>query len=454
SHSLQYFYTAVTPGIDFPEFTVVGLVDGEQHMYYDSNIKRLVPRTDWMEQITADDPDYWNRESEKAQGSQETFKASIDILLERFNQTQGVHTVQVMYGCELDDDGIRRGYRQEGYDGEDFLSLDMNTLTWTAANPKAVITKLKLDGLNAGGYHKFYLENTCIEWLQKYVDYGRSTLERKVPPEISLFQKDSSSPVVCHATGFFPEAVKISWKKNGEDLYEGFELRETQSGEGDSTFLIPLSLQVGEIFKLVATSHSLQYFYTAVTPGIHFAEYTVVGLVDGEQFVYYDSNIRKVVPKTEWMERNEGEEYWDRETEKAQTAEENFKMSVGTIMKRFNHTEGVHTVQRMYGCELHDDGTKRGYRQEGYDGEDFISLDLNTLTWTAANTKAVITKQKWEKTGAAHVKDYLENECIEWLEKYVGFGRSTLERKVVGVAQRLTPLPTREPPPPHVGDWG
>ncbi|KAI4873144.1 hypothetical protein NFI96_032348, partial [Prochilodus magdalenae] len=235
SHSLQYFYTAVTPGIDFPEFTVVGLVDGEQHMYYDSDTERLVPRTDWMEKITADDPDYWNRESKKARGSQETFKASIDILMERFNETRGVHTVQVMYGCELRDDGTKRGYRQEGYDGEDFISLDLNTLTWTAANAKAVITKQKLERLNAGGYHKTYLENTCIDWLEKYVEYGRSTLKRKVPPESSLFQKDSSSPLVCHATGFYPKPVSITWKKNGEDLDEGVELRETLPNQ-DGTF--------------------------------------------------------------------------------------------------------------------------------------------------------------------------------------------------------------------------
>ena len=56
-----------------------------------------------------------------------------------------------------------------------------------------------------------------------------------VPPEVSLFQKDSSSPVVCHATGFFPKAVMISWKKNGEDLDEDVELRETLPNQ-DRTF--------------------------------------------------------------------------------------------------------------------------------------------------------------------------------------------------------------------------
>ncbi|KAI5085933.1 major histocompatibility complex class I UDA precursor, partial [Silurus meridionalis] len=44
-------------------------------------------------------------------------------------------------------------------------------------------------------------------------------------PTASLFHKSSPSPgVVCHATGFFPKALNISWLKNGEDMYEDVEL--------------------------------------------------------------------------------------------------------------------------------------------------------------------------------------------------------------------------------------
>uniref|UniRef100_A0AAR2JR40 Ig-like domain-containing protein n=1 Tax=Pygocentrus nattereri TaxID=42514 RepID=A0AAR2JR40_PYGNA len=225
SHSLQYFYTAVTPGIHFPEFTVVGLLDGEQFVYYDSDIRKKIPKTEWMKK----------RDTEKQQGTQESFKANVATAMKRFNQTYGVHIVQFIVGCELDDDGTRRRYMQHGYDGEDYISLDLKTLTWTAANAKAVTTKQKWDGLGEAARQRAYLENECIDWLQKYVEYGRSTLERKVPPEVSLFQKDSSSPVVCHATGFFPKAVMIAWQKNGEDLHEDVELRETLPNQ-DGTF--------------------------------------------------------------------------------------------------------------------------------------------------------------------------------------------------------------------------
>uniref|UniRef100_A0A3B1IQG5 Ig-like domain-containing protein n=1 Tax=Astyanax mexicanus TaxID=7994 RepID=A0A3B1IQG5_ASTMX len=222
THSLQYFYTAVTPGINFPEFTVVGQVDGGQFMYYDSKEKNTVAKTDWIQKVDDEDPGYWDRDTQISQGHQETFKVGVQTLMQRFNQTKGIHTFQYMYGCELDDDSTKRGYNQYGYDGEDFLVMDLNAGTY------------KWDRTGDASYSKNYLETTCIEWLQKYVGYGKSVLERKVRPEVSVFQKDSSSPVVCHATGFFPKAVMISWQKNGEDLNEAVELRETLPNQDGS----------------------------------------------------------------------------------------------------------------------------------------------------------------------------------------------------------------------------
>ncbi|KAI4885146.1 hypothetical protein NFI96_028891, partial [Prochilodus magdalenae] len=509
THSLQYFYTAVTPGINFPEFSVVGLVDGQQVVYYDSYLRKMIPKTEWMEKN--DGEGYWNSETQISQRHQENFKDNVATAMQRFNQTTGVHTVQWMYGCELDE-GTKRGYSQYGYDGEDFLSLDLYTLTWTAANPKAVITKQKWEGESWGGQVKTYLETTCTEWLEKYVDYGRATLERRVRPEVTLFRKDSSSLVVCHATGFFPKPLMISWKKNGEDLYEDdMELIETVPNQ-DGTFqkrsiltvspeeldrnnytcivqhsslekemmlqvsdcrdlseppdeslltkvvfspvdydctgldFIQVHLEEGSLIQrtmkclllltltlhlAAAVPHSLQYFYTAVSPGTDFPEFSVVGLLDGDQVVYYDSYTRRMNPKTEWMENNEGEEYWDSETQISQRHQENFRTSMADLVQRFNQTGGVHTLQWTYGCELRDYGSRREYFQYGYDGEDFISLDLDTETWTAANARAVTTKLKWEgEAWAAQVKTYLENTCESWLWKHVDYYRFTVEIRV------------------------
>uniref|UniRef100_A0A3Q3E9H6 MHC class I-like antigen recognition-like domain-containing protein n=1 Tax=Labrus bergylta TaxID=56723 RepID=A0A3Q3E9H6_9LABR len=92
---------------------------------------------------------------------------------------------------------------------------------------------------------------------------------------------------------------------------------------------------------------------------------------------------------------------------------------------------GVHIYQNMYGCEWDDEtGDVNGYNQYGYDGEDFIVLDLKTWTWVAAKQQAVVTKQKWDNNKAQleYLKNYYTKECVDWLKKFVNYGRSSLMR--------------------------
>ncbi|XP_071230657.1 class I histocompatibility antigen, F10 alpha chain-like [Salvelinus alpinus] len=235
THSLRYVYTATSGIPDFPEFVNLGIVDGMQIDYYDSNTKRVVPKQDWM--AKTEGSDYWETETQNSIGAEQTFKAGIDIIKPRFNQTRGVHTWMMMYGCVLDEDtGVTEGFSQFGYDGKDFVVFDQKTKTWIAPTPQAVITKHKWD--RSIGYNENmnnYLTQTCIEWLKKYLDYGKSTLMRTVPPSVSLLQKTPSSPVTCHATGFYPSGVMVVWKKDGQDHHEDVENGETLPND-DGTF--------------------------------------------------------------------------------------------------------------------------------------------------------------------------------------------------------------------------
>ncbi|KAG9261542.1 BOLA class I histocompatibility antigen, alpha chain BL3-6-like [Astyanax mexicanus] len=238
--SLQYYYTGVTPGISFPEFTATGQLNEHQIGYYNTTSQRVIVTADWINR--SKDEEHWKMMGHHAANDQELVRVRLANQIMLLNQTEGVHTWQERYVCELDDDGTRRGYKQFGYDGEDFLSLDVNDEYWTAATPQAVPFKRKWDGLVS--IQKKILETECFERIKKYVEYGKSVFERKVAPEVSLFQKDSSSPVVCHATGFFPKAVMVSWEKNGEDLNEDVELRETlpnQDGSFQKRSILTLS---------------------------------------------------------------------------------------------------------------------------------------------------------------------------------------------------------------------
>ncbi|XP_048014095.1 DLA class I histocompatibility antigen, A9/A9 alpha chain-like isoform X2 [Megalobrama amblycephala] len=39
-----------------------------------------------------------------------------------------------------------------------------------------------------------------------------------VSPQVSLLQKNSSSPVLCHITHFYPSNITITWMRNGQEL--------------------------------------------------------------------------------------------------------------------------------------------------------------------------------------------------------------------------------------------
>nr|QGX75051.1 MHC class I alpha antigen [Plecoglossus altivelis] len=245
THSLKYFYSASSQVPNFPEFVTLGMVDDIQIDYYDSNIQRAVPKQDWMNKAAEGEPQYWERETGIALGTQQSFKANIEILKPRFNQTGGMHTYQNMYGCEWDEEtGATDGYDQYGYDGEDFIALDLKHLSWIAPVQQAVITKHKWDQDRADlEFYKNYYTQECIDWLKKYVDYGKDTLKRTVPPSMSLLQKSPSSPVTCHATGFYPRSVMVFWRRDGDQVYEDVEHGEVLQNE-DGTFQNSVHLTV------------------------------------------------------------------------------------------------------------------------------------------------------------------------------------------------------------------
>uniref|UniRef100_U3ITP1 Ig-like domain-containing protein n=1 Tax=Anas platyrhynchos platyrhynchos TaxID=8840 RepID=U3ITP1_ANAPP len=215
-HSLRYFYTAVSdPSPGVPQFVTVGSVDGEVFVRYDSETRKMEPRVDWI--VANVDQQYWDRETETSRGNEQIFRVNLDTARERYNQSRGSHTWQCMHGCDLEDGSIR-GFQQCGYDGKDFIALDKDTLTYTAADAAAQITKRKWEqeGTVAEQW-KNYLENTCIEWLRKYVSYGKDVLERRERPKVRVSGMESNKILTlsCRAHGFYPPPISISWLKDG-----------------------------------------------------------------------------------------------------------------------------------------------------------------------------------------------------------------------------------------------
>uniref|UniRef100_A0A3Q4N5Y2 Immunoglobulin C1-set domain-containing protein n=1 Tax=Neolamprologus brichardi TaxID=32507 RepID=A0A3Q4N5Y2_NEOBR len=160
---------------------------------------------------------------------QQWFKVNIGILMERMRQNDSdLHVLQRMVGCEGEtqpNSTLRfvRGVDMYGYDGDDFLSFDDKFGVWVAPIQEAELTKRKWDSVQVlKEYTKGYLENECIVWLSKFVNYGQKQLKKKSPLEVFVFAKQakvqSNLILTCLATGFYPKDIIVRIRRNGRVL--------------------------------------------------------------------------------------------------------------------------------------------------------------------------------------------------------------------------------------------
>nr|AKR15215.1 MHC class I antigen [Papio anubis] len=240
SHSMRYFSTAVSrPGRREPWYVEVGYVDDTQFVRFDSDAEspRMEPRAPWAEQ---EGPEYWEEQTRRVKDTAQTDRGNLRTLLRYYNQSEGgSHTVQRMYGCDLGPDGhLLRGYHQLAYDGKDYIALNEDLRSWTAADMAAQNTQRKWEAARAAERRRAYLEGTCLEWLHKYLENGKETLQRADPPKTHVTHhpvSDHEATLRCWALGFYPAEITLTWQRDGEDQTQDTELVETRPG-GDGTF--------------------------------------------------------------------------------------------------------------------------------------------------------------------------------------------------------------------------
>ncbi|XP_074543338.1 major histocompatibility complex class I-related protein 1-like [Halichoeres trimaculatus] len=242
-HSLKFFSAGFSGIPDFPDFITTAEVDGIEVGTCNSN-KIMKIKQDWAKKLLQADPDQmveYKRECFETQPHY--FKAIINYLMQSFRQSEGVHIFQCIASCEWDNEtGEVDGFIVYAYDGEDFISLDMKSMTWIALKPEAVPTKLTWDTeITSMNYNKNLVFKVLPERLKKYVDIAKSSLMKTVVPSVSLLQKSPSSPVTCHATGFFPDGAVMFWRRDGEELQEDVDHGEILPNH-DGTFQMSVDL--------------------------------------------------------------------------------------------------------------------------------------------------------------------------------------------------------------------
>ncbi|XP_014304468.1 HLA class I histocompatibility antigen, B-38 alpha chain-like isoform X6 [Myotis lucifugus] len=244
-HSLRNFYTSVSrPGRGEPRYFEVGYVDDTQFVRFDSDAlnPKVEPRAHWMQQpwVEQEDPGYWEEEALWVKVNEQVFRENLQIALNYYNQSEdGSHTIQVMRGCDMGPNGrLLRGYSQWAYDGADYIALNEDLTSWTAADMAAQITKRKWEAAGVAECVRSYLEGLCVKWLHIHLEKGKETLQRADPPKAHVTHHPVSKHEVtlrCWALGFYPADISLTWQHDGEDQTQDMELVETRPA-GDGTF--------------------------------------------------------------------------------------------------------------------------------------------------------------------------------------------------------------------------
>ncbi|KTG38685.1 hypothetical protein cypCar_00014722 [Cyprinus carpio] len=139
--------------------------------------------------------DYWEKGTQSRKSKEQWFNVNVDILMKRMR------------------------HNESAIDGENFLSFDDKESQWVAPVDAALPTKRKWDDVPIlNQYTKGYLEKECVDWLNKFREYGDEVLKKGSPPKVYVFANRSSKnktklQLTCLATGFYPKDVMLTIRK-------------------------------------------------------------------------------------------------------------------------------------------------------------------------------------------------------------------------------------------------
>ncbi|KYO34103.1 major histocompatibility complex class I-related gene protein [Alligator mississippiensis] len=206
-------------------YFMIARVDDFVFATYQSETQEFRPTQDWVKRALG--AGYVREQTREFRGYAKGSKANVKSWMKLYNQTSGLHVEQVHVGCSLSSDVLGDQKFQYAYDGEDFISFDIQRQTWVAAVPVAFAQKLWWENSKTWTqFVQWYLKEKCLETLKSLLQEGRAILAQKVSPVVSVSRRngpDGSVSLSCHVRGFYPRPIQVSWvQEGGEILPETF----------------------------------------------------------------------------------------------------------------------------------------------------------------------------------------------------------------------------------------
>ncbi|XP_072529373.1 zinc-alpha-2-glycoprotein-like isoform X2 [Salminus brasiliensis] len=181
------------------------------------------------------------------------------------------------------------------------------------------------------------------------------------------------------------------------------------------------------LLNVVGEKHSLNYLYTiqsSHTDNIYSS--TAVTLLNHKQIDFYNSSDESRSRKEGWMQRI-SESDWNSGTEKLKFDGQWINKLINRLMNEFRHNKSDgHVLQWRHGCEGegHPDGSVtllNSINDYAYDGEDLISFNCSSQTWsTSEEQKNREKEEKWKSDYHGIAVKKCE-QCEEMLKMYLQY---------------------------------
>ncbi|XP_067267070.1 H-2 class I histocompatibility antigen, alpha chain-like [Chanodichthys erythropterus] len=234
-HFLHYKFTVLTKADTFPEFSAVGVCDDRQIKHFSDEERVWILTEDDQTKAPKDPPD-----------SRDWFIHQIRTLTNCTNsQCSDLHVLQRIIGCELEKlpDGTVNltVFDEYGFDGEDFISFNSDTMKWIDKSPNAKETKKEWDLHTKHNQLLQDFHKNCMNWMSTFNNTKKSSPDvhvsaRKAPDD------ESNLVLTCLATGFYPRDIQMNIR-----LYRINLNHQTSSGirpNDDETFQMRISVKI------------------------------------------------------------------------------------------------------------------------------------------------------------------------------------------------------------------
>ncbi|XP_074952724.1 antigen-presenting glycoprotein CD1d-like isoform X3 [Phalacrocorax aristotelis] len=167
----------------------------------------------------------------------DTIENMIKIYLQKFNHliNEGAMEKDVSYpfvaqcmgGCKLYPNRTSRAFAYVGYNGQDFLSFDVDNGTWFPSQDTYLSRYVQAVLQNYTAFSELVavlFNDTCVDDMEMFLRYGKAALERQEAPVATVFARTPRPDqllLVCRVTGFYPRPISVAWLRDGQEVPPG-----------------------------------------------------------------------------------------------------------------------------------------------------------------------------------------------------------------------------------------